>query len=27
MTIPAPEALKRLREGNLRFAANVRGSD
>ena len=27
MTIPASEALERLREGNLRFAANVRGSD
>src|SRR3979411_3200068 len=27
MTIPAREALDRLREGNLRFAANVRGSD
>src|SRR3979411_1152114 len=27
MTIPAREALERLREGNLRFAANVRGSD
>ena len=25
--IPAREALQRLREGNLRFAANVRGSD
>jgi carbonic anhydrase len=25
--IPAREALERLREGNLRFAANVRGSD
>ena len=25
--IPAHEALDRLREGNLRFAANVRGSD
>ncbi|HEX9084818.1 MAG TPA: carbonic anhydrase [Gemmatimonadaceae bacterium] len=25
--IPAREALDRLREGNLRFAANVRGSD
>jgi carbonic anhydrase len=25
--IPAQEALERLREGNLRFAANVRGSD
>ena len=25
--IPAREALARLREGNLRFAANVRGSD
>src|SRR6267143_2441142 len=25
--IPAAEALERLREGNLRFAANVRGSD
>jgi carbonic anhydrase len=25
--IPANEALDRLREGNLRFAANVRGSD
>jgi carbonic anhydrase len=25
--IPAHEALERLREGNLRFAANVRGSD
>jgi carbonic anhydrase len=25
--IPAREALTRLREGNLRFAANVRGSD
>ncbi|MEP7327127.1 MAG: carbonic anhydrase, partial [Gemmatimonadota bacterium] len=25
--IPAREALKRLREGNLRFASNVRGSD
>ena len=25
--IPAHEALARLREGNLRFAANVRGSD
>jgi carbonic anhydrase len=25
--IPAAEALDRLREGNLRFAANVRGSD
>ena len=25
--IPALEALERLREGNLRFAANVRGSD
>src|SRR4030081_696335 len=27
MTIPAGEALERLREGNLRFAANVGGSD
>ena len=27
MTIPAAEALERLRAGNLRFAANVRGSD
>ncbi|HEX3532685.1 MAG TPA: carbonic anhydrase [Gemmatimonadaceae bacterium] len=27
MTIPATEALERLRAGNLRFAANVRGSD
>jgi len=27
MTIPAHEALDRLRKGNLRFAANVRGSD
>ncbi|MDP9205688.1 MAG: carbonic anhydrase [Gemmatimonadota bacterium] len=25
--VPAREALERLREGNLRFAANVRGSD
>jgi carbonic anhydrase len=25
--VPAREALKQLREGNLRFAANVRGSD
>ena len=25
--VPAPEALRRLREGNLRFASNVRGSD
>ena len=25
--VPARDALKRLREGNLRFAANVRGSD
>jgi carbonic anhydrase len=25
--VPAREALQRLREGNLRFAANVRGSD
>jgi carbonic anhydrase len=25
--IPAREALERLREGNLRFAANIRGSD
>ena len=25
--IPARDALERLREGNLRFAANVRGSD
>jgi len=25
--IPAREALERLREGNIRFAANVRGSD
>jgi carbonic anhydrase len=25
--IPAREALQRLREGNLRFAANIRGSD
>jgi carbonic anhydrase len=25
--VPAREAFKRLREGNLRFAANVRGSD
>src|SRR4026209_1739348 len=25
--IPAREALQRLRDGNLRFAANVRGSD
>src|SRR5882757_3807363 len=25
--IPAHEALKRLREGNLRFAASLRGSD
>src|ERR1700674_4723236 len=25
--VPAREALARLREGNLRFAANVRGSD
>jgi carbonic anhydrase len=25
--IPAADALERLREGNLRFAANVRGSD
>jgi carbonic anhydrase len=25
--IPAREALKRLQEGNLRFAANIRGSD
>ena len=25
--IPAQEALERLRDGNLRFAANVRGSD
>src|ERR1700736_515694 len=27
MTIPAREAQERLREGNLRFSANVRGSD
>src|ERR1700737_1125112 len=27
MTIPARKALDRLREGNLRFAANVRGSE
>src|SRR5258708_12508800 len=25
--VPARQALERLREGNLRFAANVRGSD
>src|SRR6185503_11250976 len=25
--VPAREALRRLREGNLRFASNVRGSD
>jgi len=25
--VPAPEALDRLREGNLRFASNLRGSD
>src|SRR5882762_1973174 len=25
--VPAREALTRLREGNLRFASNVRGSD
>ncbi len=25
--VPARDAIKRLREGNLRFAANVRGSD
>ena len=27
MTIEAREALQRLREGNLRFVSNIRGSD